>query len=254
MKICGLSDLHGNLIENLPECDVLCLCGDIIGINDQRNYSASAAWWHNRFCNWANRQKCRKIIIIPGNHDIYLEKILAEGRYKEIQTKLQILTTGKVMLLIDELYSFEGVHFYGCPWIQPVTFQMGKWAFETYDSEKYEKIPKCDVLLTHDSPLYNESLANYGTGKSNYWLYGHWHDGENDITKGWYNCSRLDNMYNFKKNYNITTIDMDNKFDNEDDIPWRESSVITDFETTETEEQDYIDGQEDYDYMEEIIA
>lgn len=41
MKICGISDIHGNLIENIPECDVLCICGDIVTLNAQRNIEAS---------------------------------------------------------------------------------------------------------------------------------------------------------------------------------------------------------------------
>ena len=34
MKICGISDIHGDLNINIPECDVLCICGDVINLND----------------------------------------------------------------------------------------------------------------------------------------------------------------------------------------------------------------------------
>ena len=46
MKICGISDIHGNLIENIPECDVLCVCGDIMPLSVQRNIEQSRHWFH----------------------------------------------------------------------------------------------------------------------------------------------------------------------------------------------------------------
>lgn len=48
MKVCGLSDLHGNFID-IPECDVLCICGDIVGLVEQRSIEQSRHWWYNRF-------------------------------------------------------------------------------------------------------------------------------------------------------------------------------------------------------------
>ena len=73
MKICGISDIHGNLIENIPECDVLCICGDIVTLNAQRNIEASKHWWETKFIKWVDKLPCKKVIIIPGNHDFYLE-------------------------------------------------------------------------------------------------------------------------------------------------------------------------------------
>lgn len=50
MKICGISDIHGEFIDT-PVCDVLCICGDIVGLNDQRALDASRKWWYNRFAS-----------------------------------------------------------------------------------------------------------------------------------------------------------------------------------------------------------
>ncbi|QOR57526.1 DNA double-strand break repair protein [uncultured phage cr125_1] len=71
MKICSLSDIHGQF-KDIPECDVLCIPGDIINLNDQRSIDASRHWWYNRFTNWVNRLPCKKVIITPGNHKLFL--------------------------------------------------------------------------------------------------------------------------------------------------------------------------------------
>ena len=70
MKIIGVSDIHGNLID-IPKCDVLCIAGDIINLNDQKNFLKSEHWWKTRFLTWAMKQPCDKIIIVPGNHKLF---------------------------------------------------------------------------------------------------------------------------------------------------------------------------------------
>ena len=70
MKIVGISDLHGNLI-NIPKCDMLCIAGDIIKLDYQRNNEASDKWWRTRFIKWANKIDCSKIFVVPGNHKLF---------------------------------------------------------------------------------------------------------------------------------------------------------------------------------------
>ena len=151
MKICGISDIHGNLYNGIPECDVLCICGDIIPLNEQRSMDASATWWTRRFAKWANQLPCKKIIVVPGNHDFYLEKLYNEEAWKEAKEVMRGLTANKVEMLIDESYTYEGINFYGTPWIKSIICQQGKWAFEyptdEVEDNPFEKIPKCDIWL-----------------------------------------------------------------------------------------------------------
>lgn len=206
MKICGISDIHGNFIENIPECDVLCICGDIVALNVQRNIEASKHWWETKFIKWINKLSCKKVIVIPGNHDFYLEHLYNNNLFEEFRIEMSKNTNNKLVFLINQSCEYEGIKFYGTPWIKPIEFQEDRWAFSRLDT--YEDIPQCDVLLTHDNPFCNLPLDVFSFGKSKYHLYGHWHDGSSDANSGRYNCSRLDDCYNFKKNYEFIVLDI----------------------------------------------
>lgn len=214
MRICGISDIHGNLIKDIPKCDVLCICGDIVPLGIQRQMDDSIKWFQNEFANWVKDLPCKKVIAVPGNHDFYLENKLKE--WKGFVEDYEIYTDGKVRFLADELFNYEGVSFYGTPWINPILF--GKWAFEYSTNEiednPFEKIPKCDILLTHDNPNHNHSLGHYCFGKYKHHLFGHWHDGTSYKHLGQHNCSILDDYYNLKKDLNIVTVDIMKKEDN----------------------------------------
>lgn len=130
-----------------------------------------------------------------------------EGTWEVVKALMRAITNNKVEMLIDESYTYKGVNFYGTPWINPILFQQGRWAFELQDNELYNKIPKCDILITHDNPNYNNALGHYTFGKAKVHLFGHWHEGVSNINHRKYNCSILDNSYNFKEDLNIVTLD-----------------------------------------------
>lgn len=119
MKICGLSDIHGQF-RDIPECDVLCITGDIINLNDQRSIDASRHWWYTRFTKWVNRLPCKKVIITPGNHDFFLEDAYNKGYYNKLKQDLSARTDNKLVILINEQCEYEGIKFYGCPYINPI--------------------------------------------------------------------------------------------------------------------------------------
>ena len=80
LKIGITSDLHGNLPKIEP-CEILFICGDIIPTNLQDSHYGSEIWFRSVFCEWINSLPCTQVIIVPGNHDKYLENI-ADNQFK----------------------------------------------------------------------------------------------------------------------------------------------------------------------------
>lgn len=164
MKIVAISDIHGNLPGkeklkdiSMPEGDVLCICGDIVPLDFQRDYYLSEYWFSNVFNPWTMELPYKKILVIPGNHDFYLYNQIVEIKKKPVGFSSAI--NDKTLLLCDNELEYEGVRFYGTPWVPDIK----GWAFYKNVSDlnaAYSKIPKvCDVLLTHCPP----ALGSQGT-------------------------------------------------------------------------------------------
>lgn len=218
MKIAGLSDLHGYLPDNIPTCDVLCISGDIIPLQIQRKSFASIRWWLKDFCNWVYRLPCNKVIFTAGNHDIVIEYLYKSNLFYKFIAILEQHSDDKAILLINEQYTYKGVNFYGFPYIRPIPFQEGKWAFEDdyIDSNNigvYRTIPKTgiDVLITHDTPIKNFCLDNIiESMQSKPTIFcGHWHEGRSDNLQKIYNCSIRDDQYNIKKDFIIPVAEVE---------------------------------------------
>ena len=130
-------------------------------------------------------------------------------RERNYRQKLEKLTNDKFRLLVDELYEFEGITFYGTPWITPIHWQ--KWAFEYDDTivEPFKDMPQCDILISHDSPNHNIYLDNNSASKFKHHFFGHWHDGISYGHLNQHNCSILTDNYMLRKNLKIVTIDID---------------------------------------------
>lgn len=214
LVVCGISDIHGNLDIKIPKCNILCICGDVVDLARQRDLELSEKWWLEDFTEWAKNLDCDKILVVPGNHDFLLWDLYNRPKdnldYTDFKNKLYFRSNCKIMILVDETYVKNDFKFYGCPWIRPISYQEGRWAFEaTYEEdgtcEQYDMIPKCDVLITHDNPINNHTLGHYSFGKSYIHFYGHWHEGpDNGINR--FNCSYLNDSYNPKKNFKVPVV------------------------------------------------
>jgi Icc-related predicted phosphoesterase len=144
MKICALSDLHGFLIDDIEECDLVLICGDSVALTHQRGFTKAFKWYKNKFKPWAESLPCKKVLFIAGNHDP-LEG--HEDKMRELFPR-----TDKVTYLCHELYEYEGLKIFGTPYCH----QFGNWPFmhddETLD-KYFSEIPEnIDILLTHDVP------------------------------------------------------------------------------------------------------
>lgn len=137
MRIVVISDTHGKH-QQLPEIrgDVLIHCGDFCdGFRiDEADLS--------RVDDWFKNLAFKKIIVVGGNHDF-----VAQARHRENETVFENAT-----YLVDEPLLFEGVNFYGSPWIP----DLDGWAYyKSNDQRKemWELIPEqTDVLITHTPP------------------------------------------------------------------------------------------------------
>ena len=155
MKIVALSDIHGYLQspDTFPECDVVCICGDIVPLRCQFDTDKSSNWLVTEFNDWANKLPCKKVIFIAGNHDFFLEKISDNGLVtpEDVMKTLfqeESYSKTKLIYLCDSGVTIDGVTFYGTPWVA----DLSSWAFYKNNKElaaAYDKIPNVDVLLTH---------------------------------------------------------------------------------------------------------
>ena len=150
MDICVTSDLHGNL-PDIPECELVLICGDIIPLQLQFHNPVSKEWVLNNFLTWANSLPTTKVLFIAGNHDQLME-------CDDNWMRKNFPVFNKVTYLKNELYTY--IDCYGKEYKifgTPYCHQFGNWPFmrsnETLTT-KYAEIPEgLDILFTHDAPL-----------------------------------------------------------------------------------------------------
>lgn len=147
MKICAISDLHGNLEFNIEPVDILFICGDIVPLNIQINHQKSRRWVRNEFIPWINQQPVEFVAMVGGNHDFFLTS----------EDKSRLLFNGtKIKLLYNEgcEYMDDNGKIWTI-WGSPLCHIYGDWAFmysDEYNKEQYLKMPdNLDFLITHDA-------------------------------------------------------------------------------------------------------
>jgi Icc-related predicted phosphoesterase len=215
MKFIALSDFHGVLpSKDLPWCDVLLIAGDISPFRFQGNKECMQDWIENEFKEWVFWQSCGKIVLIPGNHDFYLENLKTNRSRKAFED----IFDDKLALLVNEYYEIgserdNSILIFGTPYCSI----FGNWPFmrsEEVLQEKFEKLDsKVDILLTHTpgfnigttdcilKPKYSwqNSIDNVGSKaltsrliqlydkeiQPDWYICGHIHTGNHNISRHW---------------------------------------------------------------------
>jgi Icc-related predicted phosphoesterase len=142
MKIVFISDthtLHGQMLEEIPEGDVLVHCGDV----SSRGIGSEI----DNFLFWFSSLPHKNKIFIAGNHDFGFEY-----RNTTLQNTLESIKEDGIHYLQDSGIEIDGIKFWGSPWTPPFY----NWAFMLKADEikeKWEMIPRdTNVLITHGPP------------------------------------------------------------------------------------------------------
>lgn len=150
IKVCAISDMHGNYEFEIKPCDILFICGDIVPLRIQRNIPQSIKWFKREFIPWCQQQPADQIYMVAGNHDFFLEHNERNIRDCLLGTNITILYNESAEFAdenSDRVYKI---------WGSPNCHIFGDWAFMYSDEcneEMYERMPKdLDFLITHDAP------------------------------------------------------------------------------------------------------
>lgn len=161
MKIIAISDFHGILPEITITFDLLLICGDVSPFDIQGRKDKMKEWFKCNFKSWVTELNCDKIIMIPGNHDFYLESLDNKLKRKKFEDQF----FGKLRCLWNEYYEYNYneddenkiLKIFGTPYCHI----FGSWPFMRDTRtliKKFNEIPEnLDILLTHD-PAF--SLGN----------------------------------------------------------------------------------------------
>lgn len=206
MRICVMSDLHGQLPDAHDTAELTLICGDIVPLRMQRNIPQSKKWVETEFLYWAKNWPSNKVLFIAGNHDF-----LFDGHWFSTDTiKLYWESDGKVEYMDGEssknYISDDGRTYliYGTPYCHI----FGNWAFMRDNitlAKLYKLIPSfADIVFSHDAAdinnlglvppnawhpyssenAGNEVLANeIKLKKPSYYFCGHIHEGNHHVTE-----------------------------------------------------------------------
>jgi Icc-related predicted phosphoesterase len=141
MIIDCIADLHGFTPE-LDKGDLLIVAGDLT--------SRDEAHQHFTMWNWLSNQNYKKIVVIAGNHDRFIESFDGE----------HVIThwSKNLTYLCDSGTEFQGLKIFGSPWTKTFPELNPHCQAFTLDTEdemmnKFEKIPHdTDILITHSPP------------------------------------------------------------------------------------------------------
>ena len=148
MKICAISDIHGQFEGlKIQPVDILFICGDIVPLRIQRDIPKSLIWFKDVFVSWCQKQPVEIIYMVGGNHDFLLERL-------EKEVKNYLSNTNIIILYNDVDYYSSNSGKVWTIWGSPNCHIFGNWAFmysDEYNKEQYMKMPQnVDFCITHD--------------------------------------------------------------------------------------------------------
>lgn len=154
MKIIAISDLHGHL-PILPECDVLCIAGDVTPDCFRMDAEKQREWLDGPFADWIFSLDCYTRILVAGNHDYGLLSgcpgFLSEG----------------VVYLENEGYETMGFTFWGTPNVPKPTNNLAFYQESDELLKTFRKIPdKVDFLISHAAPYGANNCGMLGDGSA----------------------------------------------------------------------------------------
>ncbi len=136
MKIVAISDTHSfHERYKVPDGDVFIHAGDFCNWGKIEEVI--------KFAMWVQSLPHRHKLILPGNHDMAVER--------DLSTCKAIFAERGSRLLVDEEVEIDGIKFFFSPW----TPFFGNWAFMRKDMRHvWDRIPEgTDVLVTHGPPV-----------------------------------------------------------------------------------------------------
>lgn len=157
MRITAISDIHGDL-PNIDSTDLLLICGDWSPLHIQCKFWSMCTWLREVFIPYLSSIQAQKIIFIAGNHDFICDPYFTNFPYVDfVRDILNPLLRkhnifSKVKYLQNSYTIFNNYRIYGCPYVEGCR----GWAFSQADFKNvYSRITKCDILITHQPPVYN---------------------------------------------------------------------------------------------------
>lgn len=157
-KLYVASDIHHSKLEDItPDGHkTMILAGDVMGtgyFSDEEG----AKWVKKEFLPWLESHSDKNIVIVPGNHDLFLEKYKDKIKWPENVTFLD----GKGM-------EINGMKVFGTPWCR---MHMGG-AYEVGSErlkEEFDKIPEgLDILIAHTPPHIKGEKIDYDEKSRSY--------------------------------------------------------------------------------------
>jgi Icc-related predicted phosphoesterase len=169
IKICGISDLHGNFPKHIEKCDILTISGDISPSNCH-NPIFQRKWLNNNFIPWCkaliDKNIVKYVVFCAGNHDFIFEELMNKKEEMFFRNELP----ANIHYLRDDMITIEGIKIYGTPWSP--TF--GRWSYMKKEDELdeiYSKIPEgVDIIISHSPPFgYGDQILQ---SRNNPWSGG----------------------------------------------------------------------------------